>query len=70
MSFTLQQRLVNSYWPQSGERGRPVVKHKTVSVMGVWQKRIEGRRKGTGRVMGTNLAPREGSDSKLDPYLA
>ena len=35
---TLLQRLVNYYWPKSGESGRPVVLPKTVSVMGVWQK--------------------------------
>src|ERR1700730_15940037 len=34
-SSPLLQRLVNSYWHQSGERGRLVVKHKTVSVMRV-----------------------------------
>jgi hypothetical protein len=39
----LLQRLANFYWPSCGETGRPVVQHKVVSVMGVWQSRPTDR---------------------------
>jgi ubiquinone/menaquinone biosynthesis C-methylase UbiE len=33
----LAQKLVNFFWPRSGEQGQAILRHQVVSMMGVWQ---------------------------------
>jgi hypothetical protein len=49
----LLQQLINSYWAQSGERGRPVVKHKTVDII-LWEYG-KGEQNGAGKGQGGEI---------------